>query len=127
MNGCYFLDGMLFFGVSVLVEGAELYDIWLLAKKNDNHDEGEYHQSFGWTKEFRIDHGDELVSLMKSGSVLTYGYSSLRRHHLHIYDPKASTSKPLMEFKEQIHQVFPHRNTLVSLKELGEEETKVME
>ncbi|XP_026411117.1 F-box protein CPR1-like [Papaver somniferum] len=121
------LNGILFIAAFIIAEGIEFYDIWLLAKKNDNHDEGEEHQSLGWSKEFRIDDDESVVALMKSGGVLTFGHGRLRGHYLYICDPKASTSKPLAEFKERINQVFPHRNTLVSLKELGEEETKVME
>ncbi|XP_026419974.1 putative F-box protein At3g10430 [Papaver somniferum] len=121
------LDGFLFLAVyQNIEEEAPFYDIWVLGKKNDNPDMKmrQKHQSLVWSKEFKVDadeFGEFGVAVTKSGGVLTY-----IDNHLNIYDPKTSTSKRLVEFSERFRQVVPHMNTLVSLKELGEEETKVM-
>ncbi|XP_026377836.1 F-box/kelch-repeat protein At3g06240-like [Papaver somniferum] len=117
------LDGFWFFDNFLTIEEDPYYDIWLSKRKNDDHDMkvGEKHLSPGWSKEFRVD-DNELLAVTKSGVVLTYTDNSLN-----IYNTKASTSKRLVEFKERIRTVFPHKNTLVSLKELGEEGTKIME
>ncbi|XP_026420272.1 F-box/kelch-repeat protein At3g23880-like [Papaver somniferum] len=118
------LGGFLYFAVPQVVEEAICYDIWLLKKKNGNQDmeeQLEEHQSLGWNKKFRINEID-LFAVTKSDSVLTYYDNYLR-----IYDTKSSTSKSLVDFKEQISIVFPYKSTLVSLNELGEEHTKRME
>lgn len=120
------LDGCLYVAVWQLVEGdeTEWFDIWLLKKKNDNHGmkERERYQSFGWTKEFRLIQST-LVAVTKSGGALTHS-----AEWFNIYGPKSSTSKRFGDLKECfIHEIFPHKNTLVSLKGLGEEGTKIME
>ncbi|XP_026411120.1 F-box/kelch-repeat protein At3g06240-like [Papaver somniferum] len=66
------MDGFLFVAVNPADGGARCYDIWLLKKKNDNHDmnEGDEHQSLLWCREFRVD-DCKLVAITKSGGVLT--------------------------------------------------------
>ncbi|XP_026454367.1 F-box protein At3g07870-like isoform X2 [Papaver somniferum] len=120
------LDGCLCFAINLRDNGATCWDVWLLKKKDDNHGikERDRHQSLGWSKVFRIAGalGWNLFAVTKSYSVLTYVCNSIK-----INEPEASTSKAVVDFKEYYDQVFPHENTLVSLKELGEEDTKIME
>lgn len=118
------LDGFLSFAVYLDVEGDRYNDIWLLKKKkNEIHEmkEKEEHRSLVWSREFRIDKSN-LFAVMKSDRVLTYGYNCLN-----VYDTKTSTSKSLVRFKSCVLRVSPHQNTFVSLKQLGEEDTKTME
>ncbi|XP_026439224.1 F-box protein At3g07870-like [Papaver somniferum] len=116
------LDGFLY--ISILDEGEDGFDIWLLKKKNDNQvkKEGEEHPSLEWSKEFRVDEKHSLA-VTKRGDVLTYLSCD---NYLNIYDTKASTSKGLVDFKEWVRRVFPHKNTFVSLKRLGEKDTEIM-
>lgn len=109
-------NGFLFLGVCKDTEGilGYCYDIWILKKQNEQ-------QSCVWSKEFRVDN-NKLFAATKAGDVLTYA-----ENFINIADPKASTSKMLVDLKEQICQVVPHKNTFVSLKDLGEEDTKTME
>ncbi|XP_026384151.1 F-box protein At3g07870-like [Papaver somniferum] len=124
------LDGFLFFanGLGINEYGGETdcFDLWILKKKNEDHGMKEQNdcRSFGWTKEFRVgDRNRELLSAVaNSGGVLTYN-----GQYLNVYDTKTSTSKRLVEFNCKFLEVLPHKNTLVSLKELGEEDTKTME
>ncbi|XP_026459559.1 F-box protein At3g49450-like [Papaver somniferum] len=122
LNGIGVLDGFLYFAVLLATqgEGGIFYDIWLLEKKNDlKVPEGD--ELFGWTKKYRLEERN-LVAVTKSNGVLTYS-----RNYLNIYGPKASTSEMLLDLKEWIREIYPHKNTLVSLKELGEEDVEIME
>ncbi|XP_026377835.1 F-box/kelch-repeat protein At3g06240-like [Papaver somniferum] len=127
-NGCWSLnrigvfDGILFF--ASYGRGNKSDDLWLLKKKNGNDGikEGEEHLSLGWSKEFRVVHSTKLLAVTKSGGILTY-----IDLFLYICNPKTLKLKRLFDFKERILVVFPHKNTLVSLKEIGEEDTKIME
>ncbi|XP_026438587.1 F-box/kelch-repeat protein At3g06240-like [Papaver somniferum] len=47
--------------------------------------------------------------------------------HIKNQELEASTSKIFVDLEERFIRVFPHKNTFVSLKELGEEDTKMME
>ncbi|XP_026439262.1 F-box/kelch-repeat protein At3g23880-like [Papaver somniferum] len=131
-NGIRVLDGCLYIAVWKIVEEdggdeGEWFDIWLLKKKNNNDGlkEREGYQSLGWTKEFRLVE-DRLVAVTKSGGVITH--VTYRVNCFNIYDLKSSTPKRFGDLKECfVHEIFPHKNTLVSLKELGEEDTKIME
>ncbi|XP_026420355.1 putative F-box protein At4g10190 [Papaver somniferum] len=117
------LDGFLFYASLLVSQRDYCHDIWLLRKRNVNHDmkEQEECQSWAWNKEFKVDNR-ELLALTKNDSVLTY-----KNFKLSVYDTKASTSETLVEFKDRFRKIHPHKNTLVSLKELGEEDTKIME
>ncbi|XP_026452750.1 F-box/kelch-repeat protein At3g06240-like [Papaver somniferum] len=117
------VDGFLFYAMYLVVEESRYRDIWLLKNKNDNHDMKEPAElkSLIWSKEFRIDES-ELLAITKSGGALTYIYN-----YLNICDTKASTSKRLVVYEESFSKVFPHKNTMISLKELGEEDTKRVE
>lgn len=99
-----------------------MFDIWLLQKKNNIPDMKEQveNEPLGWSKEFSLLEREPLA-FTKSGSVLCYNY-----HSLDIYDPISSTSKELVK-SELLGRVFPHQITLVSLKELGEENVKEFE
>lgn len=55
-------------------------------------------------------------------AVLTYN-----DNHISVQNVETSTSKSIVDFKEHFGGIVPHINTLVSLKELGEEDIKVME
>ncbi|XP_026431000.1 uncharacterized protein LOC113328124 [Papaver somniferum] len=105
-------------------------ELWLYKEKNDNYDMKE-HPSWGWTKEFIAIFSIPL-SFSKQGCLLGYGYNYLNTGYgpcyFDIYDSKMLTmSTELPNFKEQFCQVFPHYHTFVSLKELGEEGTKIMQ
>lgn len=64
----------------------------------------------------------DLLAVRKSDGVLTNSDD-----YINIYDTKTSTCKSLVKFWSCIAQVSPHKNTLVSFKELGEKDIKVME
>ncbi|XP_026389362.1 putative F-box protein At4g09190 [Papaver somniferum] len=119
------LDGFLFSSINLGVEEEEdkCHDIWLIKKKNENHEmkEQEVRQSLGWTKEFRINER-KLLTVTKNKGVLTF-----TDYNVKIYDTKASTSERLLNFEGRIVELLPHKNTLVSLKELGEDDAKIME
>ncbi|XP_026423457.1 putative F-box protein At3g10430 [Papaver somniferum] len=87
-------------------------DIWLQNKKNDD-------EPLGWSKEFHLLESEPLA-FTKSGSVLCFSDGSLV-----IHDAIDSTSEQLMDFTA-LRQIFPHNNTLVSLRELGEVDIQVM-
>ncbi|XP_026410013.1 F-box protein At3g07870-like [Papaver somniferum] len=98
--------------------GAKSADIWLFKQKNDN--------SFSWSKEFSLINTSSYnvpLGLTSSGTVLCHDSSTKFLRH----DLKSSSSKKLLDFGKQIYQAIPHMNTLVSLKALGEEDTKTME
>ncbi|XP_026389200.1 uncharacterized protein LOC113284024 [Papaver somniferum] len=122
-SNLWVLDGCLSFVISGHVNEAECSDVWLLRNKDDNHGMIQQvgHQSIGWSEVFRL-FDIEIFAVIKSYSVLTY-----KGNHINIHDPKASTSETIVVFEENIGVVFPHKNTFVSLKELGEEDTKRME
>ncbi|XP_026420812.1 F-box protein At3g07870-like [Papaver somniferum] len=117
------LNGVLSFAICLDVEGDEFYDIWLLKKKDDSHDKkGKVeNQSMGWSKGFRVGNS-KLLAITKRNGVLAFV-----RDCLNIYGTITCTSKSLVKFKNCLLQVTPHKNTLVLLKELGEEDTKRME
>ncbi|XP_026430997.1 uncharacterized protein LOC113328126 [Papaver somniferum] len=96
------------------------YNIWLYKKKIDNYNMKE-HQSLGWSLEFTAACHRPLA-FTKSGDVLGYSSSLLE-----VYDPKTLTSKVLVEFKQLFCQVFAHKRSFVSLKDLGEESTKIVQ
>ncbi|XP_026389965.1 F-box protein At3g07870-like [Papaver somniferum] len=97
-------------------------DIFLLKKNEDG--------SLGWIKEFSISNTDtqEIVIdplvLTNRGTVLCRSETKVL-----IHDLNSSSSKVLVDFGKDkaIFQAIPHMNTLVSLKALGEENTKTME
>ncbi|XP_026378009.1 F-box protein At3g07870-like [Papaver somniferum] len=95
-------------------------EIWLLKKNEDNCNE------LSWSKEFRFDPFDSYVSLpfgyTKSGRLLFYGHSKI-----YIYNPEASSTNMDVNFGKVTSKVISHKNTLVSLKPLGEKDTKTME
>ncbi|XP_026419739.1 F-box only protein 12-like [Papaver somniferum] len=111
------LDGCLYFVIKLILSGS--WDVWILKKKDDNHDmkEREGYQSLGWSQVVRVYDSDrsELLALTKSYTVLTY-----TPEHIYVHDPEVSTSEMIVDFNEYIREVFPHKNTLVSLKELWE-------
>ncbi|XP_026447371.1 F-box protein At3g07870-like [Papaver somniferum] len=119
------LDGCLSFAIGRYDYEFEAtcWDVWLLKNTDDNHGmkAREGLQSLGWSKVFRAC-GDELFAVTKSSDVLTHSGK-----HINIYDPEASTLKMIVDLKEFISGVFTHKNTLVSLKEFGEEGMKIME
>ncbi|XP_026398270.1 F-box/kelch-repeat protein At3g06240-like [Papaver somniferum] len=118
------LDGFLFFANGLFTEGDYSNEIWILKKKNDNDDMQERgeRRSLGWSKEFRFDERGKLLAFTRSGGVLTH-----IDNYLVIYDPIASSSKILVDYTELFCQAVPHKNTLVSFQELGEEDARIME
>ncbi|XP_026389189.1 putative F-box protein At1g53550 [Papaver somniferum] len=117
------LDGCLSFAINKNVNGGECWDVCLLKKKDDNLGmiEQEGHQSLGWNKEFGV-YDKAIFAVTKRYGVLTFN-----GNHINIHDLEATTSKTVVDFEERLIGVFPHKNILVSLKELGEEDTKMME
>lgn len=85
------LNGCLSFAISLDIEGAKYFDIWLFKKKDDNYDKigGEEYQWLGWSKGVRIDRS-RFLAITKSDDVLTYDVN-----YLNIYDTKTSASKSL--------------------------------
>lgn len=122
------VDGFLYFAAYIFVQRTECYDIWLLRKKNENHDmkEQQEHQPSVWSKEFRV-HDSRILAVTESGGVLCYSNNNFMPNLLCIYNLIGSTTKWVVDIRMQVLQVLPHMNTLVSLKELGEEDSKTME
>ncbi|OVA09341.1 hypothetical protein BVC80_7541g2 [Macleaya cordata] len=113
-------------------------DVWSLKKKKKKEKNGNYnikgqkeYQFWSWINEFDID--SDLgarypmpFSLTKHGEVLFYSHATLSR-----YDLKTATSKKLVDIKKYLpacfsFQAIPHSNSFVSLKALGEEDTKII-
>ncbi|XP_026399940.1 F-box/kelch-repeat protein At3g06240-like [Papaver somniferum] len=117
------LGGVLYYSIYYFNGDILLCDIWLLKEKNDIHDLKRQveHEPLGWSKACTLP-GKEPLAVTKSCGVLCYDYTSLN-----IYDAAASTSKKLVDFGAAISQIFSHKNTLVSLKELGEGDIRTME
>ncbi|XP_026404189.1 F-box protein At3g07870-like [Papaver somniferum] len=94
-------------------------DILLLKKKEEGG-------SLSWIKEFSLSNTNayESLALTGRGTVLCRSTTKVQR-----YDLNSSSSKLLVDFGRDkcIFQAIPHMNTLVSLKALGEENTKTME
>lgn len=109
------------------------YEIWLLKKKNNIPvmKKQVEHEPFGWSK-FSLPQSKHPfasttypLTFTKSGSVLSYC-----QYTLDIYNAVASTSKQLVGFAGTgiiLCNIVPHKNTFISLKELGEEDVKTME
>ncbi|XP_026398391.1 F-box/kelch-repeat protein At3g06240-like [Papaver somniferum] len=112
------LGRVLYYGINLV---RVHFDIWLLKEKNDNLDMEDQveHEPLGWRKEFSLP-GRKPLTFTKSGGVLFSDDKSLA-----VYDATSSTSKKLLELTLYLG-IFPHKNTLVSLKELGEEEIQIM-
>lgn len=90
--------------------------LWVL-KKNENA------QDVIWSKEFS--HINlEPITLTKSGGLLGY---NLHDGNVYRYTPKASPSRMLVNFGKGFRVLVLHKNTLVSLKALGEEDTELMD
>ncbi|XP_026459635.1 F-box/kelch-repeat protein At3g23880-like [Papaver somniferum] len=93
------------------------WDLWFFKKNINNHD-------VIWNKEFSDHHIDvRPITFTKSGGLLCYDY---RDNRVFRYAPKASSPRMLVNFGENFQFGEPHRNTLVSLKALGEDKTKLM-
>lgn len=92
------------------------FDTWVLRKNKNNHD-------VVWSKEFSSSFG-EPINFTKSGWLLCYDY---RDKHVYRYAPKASSSRMLVNFGKSVSIGVSHKNTLVSLKALGEDDTKLMD
>lgn len=103
------------------ITGCICFNIWLL-KKNVILDMKEQVEDdpLTWSKEFSSLERKPLT-ITKNGGVLSYDDKSLG-----IYDPKASTSKKVVDFTA-FKAIYTHQNTLVSLKELGEKDIEIME
>ncbi|XP_026433714.1 uncharacterized protein LOC113331185 [Papaver somniferum] len=103
------------------IEEGPCFDVWLLNEKNDIRDMKEQarQEPLCWSKEFRLPQRRPLA-FTKSGGLLCFTCASLG-----VYNALTGSSKKLVDFR-LINQIFPHKNTLVSLKELGEEDTKIM-
>lgn len=71
-----------------------------------------------WSEEFIL-HDREPLAFTKSGGILGFDHSSI-----HIYDAISLTSDKLVDFSFSF--IIPHINTLISLKEFGEEDVKIM-
>ncbi|XP_026436206.1 F-box protein At3g07870-like [Papaver somniferum] len=95
-------------------------EIWLLKRNKDNYDD------LSWSKEFSLDictlRSSPPFGLMKSGRLLCY-----EDHKIYGYDPEASSAIMDVDFGKSITNAIPHKNTLVSLKILGEKDAKKME
>ncbi|XP_026420344.1 F-box protein At3g07870-like [Papaver somniferum] len=96
-------------------EDADNCDIWLLKKDGDNID-------FSWIKEFSLVTAGVSFELTKNGKLLYYELTDICS-----YDPKVSSANMSASFGKYISSAILHKNTLVSLKALGEQDTKTME
>ncbi|XP_026403404.1 F-box protein At3g07870-like [Papaver somniferum] len=95
-------------------------------KKNNNKKKKEDGPSLTWIKEFSLSNMDtfEYLVLTGRGTVLCRSETEVQ-----MYDLNSSSSKLLVDFGKDkgIFEAIPHMHTLVSLKALGEENTKTME
>lgn len=92
-------------------------EIWLLKKNKDNCND------LCWSKEFSFHtYMSPPFGYTQSGRFLCYDH-----HKIDGYDPKASSAKMVGDFGESIDGAIPQKNTLVSLKALGEKDAKTME
>ncbi|XP_026446615.1 F-box/kelch-repeat protein At3g06240-like [Papaver somniferum] len=108
-------NGILFYAVSRSTEeGEEFFDVWLLNKKQ----QGEQ-LSLGWSKELSLSQR-EPFTFTKYGNALYYDDQGRLR-----YDPIDLSSHRFMGFTGISPQVCPHKHTLVSLEQLGEEDTHI--
>ncbi|XP_026436657.1 F-box protein At3g07870-like [Papaver somniferum] len=118
------LGGVLYYSIKYRqrITKCTCFDMWLLKKDKDIPDMNEQveHEPSDWSKVFSIP-GREPLAFTKGGGVLCFDYWSLG-----IYDSIASNSKNLVDFNG-FSQIIPHRNTLFSLKELGEKDVYIME
>lgn len=96
-------------------EGSEPFDLWVLKRNESN-----LHEI--WRNEFSNCYG-RPISFTKSGGVLSY---DLRDKNVYRYAPKASSSRMLVNSDKKFTVGVPHKNTLVSLKPLEEENTKLL-
>ncbi|XP_026417009.1 F-box protein At2g16450-like [Papaver somniferum] len=120
-------DGLLYYVVVFFdsVVNHWCSDIWMHKKKNTNYDRKEQ-TTLDWSKEFTVATSDSTpLAVTKTGGIL--GCASYCPWYLHIYDPKASASIRRVDFQVRFCQVIPYKNTLVSLKELEEEGTIIMQ
>ncbi|XP_026458509.1 F-box protein At3g07870-like [Papaver somniferum] len=98
----------------------ESWEIWSL-KKHKNH------QHVFWSEEFSDvnDINIHPVIFTKSGGLLCYDKND---KNVYRYAPEASSPRMLVNFGDSVTFFgFPHKNTFVSLKALGEEDTKLMD
>ncbi|XP_026410955.1 F-box protein At3g07870-like [Papaver somniferum] len=91
-------------------------DIWVLKKNESNHD-------VIWSKEFSNINGKPII-FTNTGGLLCFVY---RDRKVYLYASKASSSKILVNEEQNFEIGVPHKNTLVSLKALGETDTKLMD
>ncbi|XP_026458131.1 putative F-box protein At3g16210 [Papaver somniferum] len=90
-------------------------EIWLLKKNKETCD-------FRWSKEFSFDSNmQKPLEFTKSRRLLCY-----KNTKVYSYDLKASSAK-VVSVDKFINQAIRHKNTLVSLRLLGERDTKTME
>ncbi|XP_026398416.1 F-box protein At3g07870-like [Papaver somniferum] len=75
-----------------------------------------------WSNEFSNCYG-RPISFTKSGGLLCY---DLRDNNVYRYAPKASSSRVLVNFDKKFTVGVPHKNTVVSLKSLEEENTELL-
>ncbi|OVA04118.1 F-box domain [Macleaya cordata] len=112
-------------------------EVWSLKKNEKNGNYGDIkgqkdYQFWSWIKEFDVDSDLEArdptpLALTMRGEVLLYNRGTLFR-----YDLKTATSEKLVDIGKylsacRIFEAVPHWNSFVSLKALGEEDTKIIE
>ncbi|XP_026433492.1 uncharacterized protein LOC113330913 [Papaver somniferum] len=112
--------GILYYAVCQFIDGENFEDIWLFMKKNDNF-ETEEHQSWGWIKVPSLDQR-EPFAFMENGAAIRYDQGSVKW-----FLSETSTFEGCVTFDNISRQAFPYQHTLVSLKELGEEDAEIME
>ncbi|OVA14609.1 F-box domain [Macleaya cordata] len=106
-------------------------DVWSLKKQKNisKYDikEQDYYKFWSWSKELIVKKASmyrEDYCPLESGKILIHSRSTLSR-----YDPNMDTTQPLVKFDKGllIVKVIPdHMNSFVSLKALGEEDTKTI-
>ncbi|XP_026398093.1 uncharacterized protein LOC113293808 [Papaver somniferum] len=91
-------------------------DIWLLKKNKDNN-------GLGWSKEFNFccNNISCPFGYTKSGRLLYHANGEICS-----YSAKDSSAEMDVSFGKFVSETIPHKNTFVSLKVLGEEDTKTM-
>ncbi|XP_026399817.1 F-box/kelch-repeat protein At3g23880-like [Papaver somniferum] len=117
-NRLLVLEGCLYFAAWFFdeCEGNEFYDIWRLEKKARK-----CQQDWSWKYIFTVQQ-NTLLAITKGGKVLTQIDGDI-----YLYNPISSTSKRVVKFEELNSDICPHKNTLISFKDLGEEDPETIQ
>ncbi|XP_026423313.1 uncharacterized protein LOC113319263 [Papaver somniferum] len=108
----FFGGGILYYAFCQSFRQRDFDDVWLLMKKSNDEQEG--HQSWGWSKVTSLEQSEPFAFFDDSSTVLRYDEDTNKVF-------RSTTWEKLVYVNAISCQVFPHKHTLVSLKDMGEE------